>query len=589
MKSTWWAGDLPHHDGSPRYTDGGLASNKAITVFVLEPKIGVVNECAVRFTRDGDGFVEQGIIDRVDEKGRWWRASIPLAAGSVSYRFELTSARKLYLNAAGVHTIEPPDVFDFHLDLNDRCTWLTPGDIIYQIFIDRFARAAVSECEGLSSWDAPVESEWPANVQQFYGGDLLGIAERIPYLRALGVTTIMLTPFFPSPESHRYAASDFRVVDPLLGGDEALVHLVRALHDEGMRCIGDLTLNHCGAAHSWFRLAKEDRDSAEASIFAFFNWPDGVATYHGVASLPRFTYGSEETFGRMVDGPHAVARHWLRPPFNLDGWRLDVAGSIGRIDDEDNNVEVRRRLRSAVRQERSDAALIGEIPRDPAADLGADGWPGALLDAGFASPVRRWLSDPPAYGGRDLVAALSTYAAQLSWQALSHSASFIGSHDYGRIASMVDDDTQLRAAFGLLLTLVSAPVIFAGDEVGLRGSNADLARQPICWERNGLAPMGDHDLLRLVGELITLRTEQEPLHNGGLRWLCATDDALLYERATAHERIVCFVARRDTELIVPGDLGETQEALLDAASCAMFEGRRLVAKGRRTIGFWRVT
>jgi alpha-glucosidase len=542
----WWA-EQPHHDGSATYRDGEPQIGGSLEVHLLEPDPGVIAECSVRYTRDGDAFVESTHQGRTGPEGRWWTAVVPITSVTTSYRFILklvgTDPATWYLNAYGLHRVEPGDTLDFRPESVQPGPGLSPSEIVYQILIDRFARAGAPNDDGLDTWDAPVETEWPASAEQFFGGDLDGIRTRIPYLESLGVTTVLLTPFFPSPESHRYSASDFSTVDPRLGGDNALIDLVSTLHDRGLRCLGDLTLNHCGSNHSWFVRAQEDSMSPERRLFAFYDWPNGVHTYHGVASLPRFDYRHEVAFERMIDGPNAVSRHWLRPPFNLDGWRVDVAGSVGRIDSVDENARVRQRLSATVCEERSDAGLLAEIPRDPSLDLGSDGWPGALLDAGFASPVRRWVSRDAQYDGHDLVIALKSFAAQQSWQAQARSASFIGSHDFTRIASVTRDGGRLRAAFALLFTLVPVPVIFAGDEVGLTGASVESARRTMPWSKDSLAPEGDHELLSTVRTLIALRHRQEALTRGGLRWLGAWRDAVLFERATQRERVVCLIAR----------------------------------------------
>src|SRR5581483_2312602 len=95
-------------------------------------------------------------------------------------------------------------------------------------------------------WDALPEGRGPTTSREWFGGDLPGIEARLDHVEALGANVLYLTPFFPAGSTHRYDASSFERVDPLLGGDEALRSLLRAAHDRGLRVVGDLTLNHCG-------------------------------------------------------------------------------------------------------------------------------------------------------------------------------------------------------------------------------------------------------------------------------------------------------------------------------------------------------
>ena len=125
------------------------------------------------------------------------------------------------------------------------------------------------------SWDDPVIGRGPETPYQLYGGDLDGIIEHLDHIASLGVNTIYLTPVFPAQSNHRYDAWSFDRVDPVLGGDEALVRLTAAAHARGMRVMGDFTTNHCGDAHEWFRTAIADR-SAGSGVLPVPHPSDGI-------------------------------------------------------------------------------------------------------------------------------------------------------------------------------------------------------------------------------------------------------------------------------------------------------------------------
>ena len=169
-----------------------------------------------------------------------------------------------------------------------------------------------------------------------YGGDLDGIARRLDHIAALGANTVYLTPFFPARSNHRYDASAFDRVDPLLGGDAALARLAAAVHGRGWRLLGDLTTNHTGDGHPWFT----DR----ARDFYYFRPGGGYESWLGYPSLPKLNWGSAELRRRFTDGDPALARRAVR----LDGWRVDVANMTGRRGADDWTHEVAALLRRAV-------------------------------------------------------------------------------------------------------------------------------------------------------------------------------------------------------------------------------------------------
>lgn len=539
---------------------------------------------------EGEARYFEGSVDRIDAEGRWWRFEVPFLSAAFSYRFELRNGRAVgHINGAGAHHHEPTDAADFRLlPRPGIASWARMG-VFYQIFIDRFWRSphAPQTARDLASWREPAGR--PPGAAKFYGGDLLGIQERLDHLSSLGVSAICLTPFFPSPEPHRYSASSFDHADPMLGGDEALARLLNSIHDRGMHCIGDLTLNHCGDTHPWFGRAVTDRTSAEAGMFRFTDFPGNYATYLGVKSLPKFDYTSAAVHERMYRKPDSVARAWLKQPFCLDGWRIDAASMVGRIGPLDVNHHVARGVQAAVSKERHDAFLVAEIPHDPAPDLGSGGWPGALMDAGLASPVRHWVAAQATTGGIDLYLGLRGFAAAMPWQALVSSVGFVGSHDHSRLLSVAGSRERALVAFFVLLALPSIPMIYAGDEFGMLGTTAEDAREPLPWPGTGRD--ADPVLCQRLAEIVRIRRTTPALWQGGLRWLMASDDAIAFERADENDRIICLASRASTTVTfaLPG-AGLTAEPLLSSSPGLQISGDTIkcTCEPGRLYGAWRL-
>lgn len=171
-------------------------------------------------------------MDRETEHETWWRADVEVHNPVTRYRFllDLGSARHRWLTGEGVVAHDPTDVGDFRLSAHDPPPAWAADAVFYQVFPDRFAPSSRRpELPGWAlpaAWDDPVIRHGPASMHQLYGGDLVGLRERLDHLTELGVNAVYATPFFPAESNHRYNAASFAEVDPLLGGDEALVALL---------------------------------------------------------------------------------------------------------------------------------------------------------------------------------------------------------------------------------------------------------------------------------------------------------------------------------------------------------------------------
>ncbi|MET0423544.1 MAG: glycoside hydrolase family 13 protein [Actinoplanes sp.] len=540
---------IPHHDGSELYvSDPAPELGDTVSVFVRVPRGTGVSRVHLRRLADGEPVFASAVVDRRDRAGdTWWRAELPVRNPVTRYRFLLgTTAGVRWLTGQGLTNHDVPDHSDFQLVAHPGPPAWARDAVIYQIFPDRFARSAAAldrDTPGWATraaWETPVEAG-PGATGVLYGGDLDGIARRLDHVAALGANTIYLTPFFPAASNHRYDASDFDRVDPLLGGDRALERLTEAVHQRGWRLIGDLTTNHTGIGHRWF----------PGMTDFYYLEPDGTyESWLGVPSLPKLNWGSAE-LGRRFE---AITERWLSPPYGLDGWRIDVANMTGRRGADDRTLEVAGRLRRAVAAARPDGLLIGEHAHDASGDLDAGGWHGTMNYAGFTRPVWSWLraddlpvhdflgvpGEIPRQDAAATVATMSAFAAGVSWRSWTTSWQLLGSHDTARIRTVVGDAARQEVAAGLLLTLPGTPMIFAGDELGLTGSHNETARAPMPWDR---PDRWDTATLARYRQLIGLRRSSAALRRGGLRWVHAAGDTLVFLRESADETLLVLARR----------------------------------------------
>lgn len=561
--------DLPHHDGSSLYVEGGDPQlGDRVTVWVRVPSASGVSRLHVRTTPDEEPAWADGEVDRIDGDARWWRAEVAVTNPVTNYRFLLDGPGGYrWLTGAGVCDWDPTDATDFRLSAHPGPPAWAQDAVCYQVFPDRFARSAAADGRPLpawataAAWDDEVIAGGDRAMRQLYGGDLDGVADKIDHVAELGCDLLYLTPVFPAESNHRYNATSFTRVDPVLGGEEALARLTTAAHARGLRVIGDLTLNHCGDTHEWFRAACADPDAPEAGYFYFDEHPGAYERWLGVPTLPKFDLRSEALRRALVEGPDSVAGRWLSPPFSLDGWRIDVANMAGRLGEVDENAVVARMLARTMREVRPGSLLLAEHAHDATGDLDGSGWHGTMNYAGFTRPAWFWLGQPderldlfgmpvplPRFGGLQAARTLDGFRAAMPWRAWANSLTLLDSHDTARFRSVTGSAEVALVGAAWMFTSPGIPTVFQGDELGLEGFDNEQARVPMPWDGLGW----DRTMLEGYRSLIRLRREHVALRRGGFRWVHRGADVLVYLREHADERLLVLLARDRTEpLTVP--------------------------------------
>lgn len=581
----------PHHDGSPLYvSDQTPALGSVVSVRVRVPRAARVTGVHVRTMPDGEQFFTDARVVREDETQTWWQAEVTCHNPVTNYRFLLDAAGDheasadedpltrppayRWLNGEGVHARDVPDAADFRLVAHPAPPAWATGAVVYQVFPDRFARDAGVEPEGNpggprtdlpgwatpAAWDDTVDIDKDSGPVQVFGGTLDGVREHLDHLVDLGVDVLYLTPVFPGRSNHRYDAVTFDTVDPVLGGDEALVRLQETAHERGIRVMGDITPNHTGDGHEWFLAALDDPEGpAGARYVSDPLRPGEWVRWLGVDSLPKLDHRSPELRAALTGGPDSVIERWLGQGHGFDAWRVDVANMTGRHRDVDLAHQVARDIRAAVdRATDGDGLVVAEHVHDHSADVAGDGWHGVMNYSAFTRPVWTWLraegfapkflGSPlrvPRLGAEPVVETIREFSAIVPWRSLVHSMTLLGSHDTTRVRTLVGDDTrQVRVGAALLLTMPGIPMITYGDEIGMPGDFGEDGRRPMPWADRGV-PGGrwDEHLLATYRSLIGTRRGSPALREGGLRWLHAQDDAVVFVREHPQETVLVHVAR----------------------------------------------
>jgi alpha-glucosidase len=562
-----------HHDGSPLYVSTlSPRLGDTLTLRLRTHRDHQPETVVLRTVRDGEPHIVPAEAKETVGSDVWWVAQLPVRNVETHYRWLLVGGAVdfVWLTAGGLVDFDVPDATDFVISATEPAPAWTHSSVIYQVFPDRFARSSAAEGvakapDGVELPDWAVPRAWSDKPEgrsrntprEYFGGDLDGVREHLDHMASLGADVLYMTPVFPAASTHRYDASTFDHVDPLLGGDEALVRLVDAAHAQGVRVVGDITLNHCGRRHDWFVRA-QDPSAPEREFFRFD--PElqyGYECWFNVPSLPKFDHTSERLREALVSAEGSPVRSWLRGPSGLDGWRVDVANMAGRMGSIDVTHEFAKDVRAAMALERDDALLVAEHGHDASGDLLGDGWHGTMNYAGFTRQVWCWLRSPefhetflglpvevPVMTGEQAVASMRAFHARIPWRSLITSWNILGSHDTARIRTVVGTSERQVAALALAVGLPGVPMVFAGDEIGATGSWGEDSRTPFPWDDTDA---WDADTLAAYRALLGIRRDRVSLGVGGLRWLHVGTDSIAFVREHPEESTLVVVARNQSE------------------------------------------
>ena len=552
----------PHHDGSDLYVSNSAPSiGDKVTLKVRVPNTYLFEKAMVRIYQDGEPRIFELKLGKKGAVESWYQVSIEIVNLQSLYRFAFIGQGKYeWLNARGLFDHDVHSNNDFQIvAIPGNPEWIK-SSVFYQIFPDRFARSGkvniTPDWAYPREWNLLPRGRGKFTGQELYGGDLYGVQEHLDHITDLGANGIYFTPIFPSRSNHRYDATSFDYVDPILGGDKAFQSLIKSAKKKKVRILGDLTSNHCGAGHAWLAKAKKDKKSKERSFFYWdksIKW--GYVGWFGLESLPKLNYGSKSLRKVVYEGKNSIVKKWISPKFGIAGWRIDVGNMTGVQGAENHHVEVMQGIRKAMQEVNPDTWLVAENGDFIASDLNGLGWQGAMNYQGFMRPFWNWINrNPeitggfqglpfamPKINGQQLVESIQEFNASIPWRSLTASMMLLDSHDTARFRTVVLGDVKAHAsAMTMMLTYPGVPSIFAGDEIGLEGSWGEDARRTINWDDRSA---WDYEFLTEVKTLVALRRSQDALINGGLRWVAAEDNYLVYLRESKKQSILVLVSR----------------------------------------------
>jgi len=404
--------------------------------------------------------------------------------------------------------------------------WLADA-VFYQIFPDRFANADASlNPPDMADWDAEPTRD------NFFGGDLAGIRAHLDHIAAVGANAIYLTPIFEAGTNHRYDAVDYFRIDHRLGDLDAFRGFVDDAHARGIRVVLDAVLNHCGDGHWAFQdVVRREAASPHVNWFSVEGFPVNVEPGHpnyrtcsGCWYLPKWNAYNPDVRAHHFD----VARYWIDQ--GIDGWRLDVPYFI--------NQSFWREFHRVVKDRGEDLYVVAEEWREPEQWLTGD-----LADGTMNYTLRDLVLGFTADRAIDAFAfaeGMNRLRARIPEGYHRGMLNLLGSHDTERLLTRHGDDERATlGALALLFAAEGAPMLYYGDEVGMRGQNDPGCRAGMVWERDRWSTT----LFEGVGALARRRAEWPALRRGTQQVSALDADTVLVSRLWEDEQVVAIVHR----------------------------------------------
>ncbi|MFX1284088.1 MAG: maltodextrin glucosidase [Promethearchaeota archaeon] len=511
----------------------------------------------------------------------YYEAETKIITKSFNYRFMLISEKDQYwFNAHGLTSHMPSDIRDFKIisDFEDP-SWIKRS-IFYQIFPDRFfdgnPKRNVKNNEYMYRGRSPILKKWgepPESYKtgsfhiDFYGGDLEGIRKKIPYFKMIGINALYLNPIFKSLSNHKYDTIDYKNVDEHLGTNIEFVNLVNELHQNGIKIILDGVFNHTGVNHPWFKSAQSDKNSPYYEYFIFHTHPDDYLCWLGHKSLPKLNYKSKKVRDDIFREKDSIAQYWLSEPFNIDGWRIDVANMLGRQQDFQEYKKIWEEFRYNVKNVKKDCYLMGEHFFDPTDLLNGTRLDGVMNYRGFYQPFLKWILkkdivsiyDPPRYYRKsiqfnystiDMDQQMADFRSLLPFQIQLLNYNLLNCHDLPRFITLVDMNiNKVKLGITFLFSYIGVPSIYYGDEVGLEGEQDPDCRRCMIWDND----KWNKDILVNYKRLIKIRRNSKALQEGSIKTLYCDQKIYCYSRFIEDEIIIAVFnnSNRAKEVKIP--------------------------------------
>ncbi len=418
-----------------------------------------------------------------------------------------------------------------HEDLHHTPSWVK-NTVWYQIFPDRFySKNSTSKLK----W-----GKLPVHNNEFFGGNLLGVVEQLPYLSELGITGIYFTPIFEAPTAHKYDTTNYFKIDPQFGTNEDFGVLVKKAHELNIKVMLDGVFNHCGYDHPFFQdVIKNGEKSIYKDCFFIENYPVinfplnqlGKPTHcHGIELnlktfaftpyMPKWNTENPITEKHLLD----CIRFWIET-YDIDGWRLDVANEISH--------DFLRQIKKVSRKIKKDTFILGENWDSSYPWLHGDQLD-SVMNYDLSYPLWKYLEhkiDLSTFKNM-----ITMYLATTPKNVMENMFNLVGSHDTIRIKRRLGDDSRrVKLSYLWMFLSSGAPNIYYGDEIGLTGEHDPDNRRCMIWDQK----LQDLDFKNFTQSMISLRKQHPSFIDYDYHFL--PSNILIFEKNKDNDDILVLI------------------------------------------------
>ena len=591
-----------YSDGSPWFVSNPLPKKgEKITIALQLSKDSPVNTVILRTKPNGVEHLEKMTQVMCKNGLVRYEACVQIWEDSFNYQFYLVASDCVYYyTQAGITTYIQDESRDFKILTNYQQPQWVKNAVFYQIFPERFCNGNPDNdvkdneyffdgfpAKQIKNWNSiPAEYE-QAHCLDFFGGDLEGVRQKIPYLKKLGITAVYLNPIFYAATIHKYDCLDYFQVDPHFGGDKALEELCRELHANGIKIILDISINHTGIANRWFNRDGVFFPKSEGAYnnpgspqreFYFFEKDNSYKSWWNVPTLPTLNYTSQSLRQRLYLDKDSLVKKWLKPPYSIDGWRFDVADVMARNDRIQLHHEVWPQIRKSIKEENPNAYILAEDWSDCSEFLNGGEWDSPMNYFGSARPVRQFYGEEDLFNARkaelrnipykmtakDLAQRITSFLSRLPFVIQQIQFNLLDSHDVPRLHNnpKISADSY-KGAVVMLFTLPGCASIYYGDEAEIDGriTSMEGCRYPMPWNKN----IEETNAYKLYSTLAKTKTESKVFLDGGFKVVWDKDYVFAFARFTPEEIFftVCSADSEDRTILLPLDSFGTHFALRD--------------------------
>jgi glycosidase len=548
-----------------------IATNEKVKFKIILPRLLSCTGACLAITKENESTVYYSMFwaGMCDNEHEYWELHFyATTPGLYWYHFELeTPWGKHFIynvgHGVGDFSSEASDFQQTVYDENFKTPDWFKGGIMYQIFPDRFYNSGepktnVRATREMREWgDEPYWNEKQLSNgiwnNDYFGGDLKGIEQKLPYIADLGVSCIYINPIFEANSNHRYDTADYEKIDPLLGTEKDLKSLCKTAKEKyGISIILDGVFSHTGCDSKYFNIysnydtvgAYNSKKSRYYPWYQFTNYPDEYSSWWGIKLLPEVDE-NVESYRHYMCGKNGIIQKWLK--CGISGWRLDVADELSDTFLDD--------LRQCVKAENDQAIIIGEVWEDATTKFAYGNRRryllGNQLDSVMNYPFANLILNFVKYGDAQtfidgVMGIIENYPPQVTNILMNH----IGTHDTERAINRLAGENceghsrlwqyehnQLSARnyrHGILMmknasllqfTLPGVPSIYYGDEIGMQGYKDPFNRECMCWDDNQ-----NQDLLKWYKRLGEIRRSCSVFKDGEFTPVYCNYNTVAYKR-----------------------------------------------------------